>query len=262
MPPAIAEGIFLARVSSRLYFVQRFLGFARLNRNVPSPGGSFLPVLYPLTNAPKMSTFVPKMGTSTGQNMLSKALFNKTRRVILGLLFTNTHEAYHLRGIVRLTGIGQGTIQRELKRLTEAGILTREVRGHQTYYRANSECPIFPELRGLVVKTVGVADKIRTALKPVEDRIRIALIYGSFASNTDTSASDVDLLVIGELQLRDIVRALGDLQQALGREINPTVYSPQEYQTKLSEGHHFLTSLQNEPKIYLIGDEDELNRLD
>jgi predicted nucleotidyltransferase len=201
------------------------------------------------------------MGTNLRTIKLSDALFTKTQQAVLGLLFANVERTYHLRRIVRESGVGQGTVQRELKKLTEAGIILREKQGHQVLYRVNPDSPVFPELHGLIIKTFGIAQQLETALEELSDRIRIAFIYGSFARGDETHSSDIDLLIIGDLELRDVVRALGGLQQTLGREINPTVYPPGEYRTKLRTGQHFLTALQNEPRIFLIGNEDELGRL-
>lgn len=193
---------------------------------------------------------------------LSDTLFSKTQQAVLGLLFTHSDKAYHLREIVRRSSIGQGTVQRQLKKLTEVGIIHREQRGRQTFYNVNRKCPIFAELHGLVIKTFGVARTVAEALETIKDRIRIAYIYGSFARGDETEKSDIDLLIVGDLGLRDVVKSLGGLQSTLSREINPIVYKPMEYRRKLREGHHFLNSLQKESKIYLIGDEDELGRLD
>jgi predicted nucleotidyltransferase len=189
------------------------------------------------------------------------ALFTKTQQAVLGLLFANVERAYHLRGIVRESGIGQGTIQRELQRLTEAGIILREKQGQQVLYRANRNSPVFPELRGLIIKTCGLAQQLGAALAGVEERIQVAFMYGSMVRGDETGSSDIDLLIIGSLTLRDVVKSLGGVQQTLGREINPAVYTPREYRMKMNTGHHFLTALQKEPKIFLIGDEDELRRL-
>ncbi len=145
--------------------------------------------------------------------------------------------------------------------MTEAGVIQREQVGQQSMYRANRDCPIFPELHMLVIKTFGVTDRLSAGLMPLEDRIQIAVIYGSFARGDETERSDIDLLIVGDLDLREVVKSLSALQQTVGREINPTIYKPDEYRKKLKTGHHFLTSLQQEPKIFIIGNEDELRKL-
>ena len=195
---------------------------------------------------------------STG---LASSLFSNTLQAVLGLLFVGGNPSYHVREIERRSGAALGAIQRELARLTKAGILVKQKQGNQVYYRANSDCPIYRELRGLVLKTMGITEQLRAALESLRHKIRIAGIYGSFAKATETAASDVDLIIIGEVSLLDVVTSLSDVRAAIGREINPTVYPPAEYRLRLREGNHFLMSLMKEPVIYLIGDTYELERL-
>ena len=147
------------------------------------------------------------------------------------------------------------------KRLSDSGILRRTLRGNQVHYQANSDCPIFEELKNLVVKTAGVGDVLRVALAPLVNRIEVALIYGSFARGEQQRGSDVDLLIVGDVTFSEVTSALAEAQDILGREINPTVYPPREFQSKLREGHHFLTSVSKEPRIVLIGGEHDLERL-
>ena len=111
-----------------------------------------------------------------------------------------------------------------------------------------------------MVKTAGVADVLREALMPL-GRIRTAFIYGSFAKGSERADSDVDVLVIGEASFSEVVDALASAQESIGREVNPSVYPVEEFVTKVADGHHFVTSLAGEPKIFLIGDEDVLGRL-
>jgi len=154
-----------------------------------------------------------------------------------------------------------GALQRELKGLSEAGIVRRTVRGNQVYYQAEPECPAFGELKGLVLKTFGLADVLRGALAPLSNRIRVAFVHGSFARGTVRASSDVDLLVIGEVTFAEVVAALSEAQRVLGREVNPTIYPPDEFRSKLAAGHHFLNSVLSTDKVFLIGDENELARL-
>lgn len=163
-----------------------------------------------------------------------------------------------MRELQARTGFAPRTVQVELKRLTEAGILERDVSGNRTYYRVNRQCPILPELRSIFAKTVGLADVLRRVLEPLQDRISAAFVYGSFAKGTATADSDVDLIVIGTLGFAQVVELLGIAQDELGREINPTVYPVEEARRKLASSDHFLVSVLREPKIYLIGGENEL----
>jgi len=189
------------------------------------------------------------------------ALFGKARRAILSALFSHADEAFYLRQIVRTTGLGLGPVQRELKQLTESGILRRNVRGRQVYYQVNPDSPVFAELKSLVQKTAGAGDILRNALTPLKDRISIAFIYGSIARCRENMSSDIDLLLIGKVGFMDVVASLQSAQKSLGREVNPTVYPPDEFKAKMRANNHFLTSVLKESKIFLIGDETDLRRL-
>ena len=201
------------------------------------------------------------MSTLAANSGLAAALFGQTRRLILSMLYGHPDEAYYLRQLARSTGAGLGAVQREIKRLAEAGILKRAVRGRQVFYQANPDCPLFNELKSLVVKTTGVADVVRTVLAPLTGGIKLAFIYGSLARLEQKSASDIDLMVVGGVSFGEVVSALATAQDTLAREVNPTVYSPAEFKAKLKGGHHFLTSVVRREKIFLIGDEHELARL-
>jgi len=210
---------------------------------------------------PKRGTIVPIMSTFPDTDNLSRTLFSKTRRAVLSLLYSHVDDAYYLRQIVRAAGVGLGTVQRELKQLSDAGIIRRIVRGHQVYYQANSQCPVFAEVKNLVVKTVGVGAALQAALTPLGDRIDVAFIYGSIARSEEQRNSDVDVLIVGKVTFAEIVSSLNEAQKTIGREINPTVYPPAEFRSKLAAGHHFLSSVLRGPMFFLIGDKRELTRL-
>jgi predicted nucleotidyltransferase len=194
----------------------------------------------------------------TQMDHLTSALFGKTRRALLALFYSHPDETFYLRQVIRAVSLGQGTVQRELGKLTEAGILLRNSRGNQVYYQANRESPIFKELQSLVIKTVGMAVFIRKALAPFHDRIRVAFIYGSVAAGTFKARSDIDVMIVGNVSFAEVAGSFHQTQEILGREINPSVYSPAEFRKKLSAGHHFLSSVLKENKVFLIGDEGEL----
>jgi len=210
---------------------------------------------------PKRGTIVPEMSTAPYKEDISQTLFGKTRRAVLSLLYSHVDEAFYLRQIVRVAGVGLGAVQRELKLLSDAGIIQRLVRGRQVYYQANPQCPVFGELKALVIKTVGIAAIVQAALAPLADRIRIAGIYGSIARSEEHRGSDVDLLVVGKVTFAEIVSALDQAQKTINREINPTVYPVNEFQSKLSAGHHFLSTIVEKPMFFLFGDKRELARL-
>lgn len=211
-----------------------------------------------MTGVTKKGTVVWIMRTTLPSDNLAATLFGKTRRAVLGLLYAHPDEAFYLRQIVRATGAGLGAVQRELKALVEAGIIRRAVRGPAVYFEADPDCPVFAELKSLVVKTVAVADVLRAALLPLAERLRVAFVYGSLAGGQQTPRSDVDLLVVGDVTFSDVVSALGPIQEVLRREVNPTVYSPEEFRAKIAARHHFVCDVVKGPKVFLVGEEREL----
>ena len=192
---------------------------------------------------------------------IATVLFGKTRLAVLALLFTHDSETFYLREIIGLLGLGRGAVQRELSRLTEAGLVLRTVSGNQVHYQANRQSFVFDEIKSLMTKTTGVADVLLDALRGFDSRIKFALIYGSTANGTADAISDVDLCVIGDTSFADISNALSGAQLTLGRDVNPTVYSLREFKKKLREGHHFVNAVCDGPKIFLIGDADELRKM-
>jgi predicted nucleotidyltransferase len=198
------------------------------------------------------------MGTKTKD--ISTALFPRTKRKILALFFLAPDREYYFSEVVRLTGTRQGVIQRELKSLTDAQILTSQKRGRQKFYTVNRKHPIFQDLRNIIFKTFGVIGKIREALKPLEKGIEAAFVYGSFARGQEVSGSDLDLFVVGDIQLDELVSALSGVEQSIGREINPTLYSSADFKNKWSRKNHFLRSVAETEKEFIIGSEDEFRR--
>jgi len=190
-----------------------------------------------------------------------EVLFGVARRRVLALLFGHADEAYHLRQVVRETGLSAGGVHRELGQLAEAGIVTRRQQGRQVYFQANAASPIFAELKSLIVKTAGVADVLREALAPLAASIDVAFVYGSVARGEERRASDVDLLVVGDASFAAVTQALAPAQRRLDREVNPTVYEPGEFRQKLTAGHHFLSSVTKREKLFLFGNEHDLRRL-
>ena len=199
------------------------------------------------------------MGTPAGA--LSKVVFGRTRRSILALLYGHTDQQFYLREIARRAGTGIGATQRELGQLTDAGLIDRVRRGHQVYYQANQKNPIFAELKSILAKTSGIRDILDDGLAPLVDRIRLAFVYGSIARGEEKASSDVDLMVVGEVSFSDVVSALGLIETKLGREVNPTVYSPREFREKLAARNHFLSTVAKEKKLFVIGDEREFRRV-
>ena len=188
-------------------------------------------------------------------------LFPEVRKKVLALLLADPAQRWYLRDIERRTGLAIGTVHRELTGLANTEIITKSKDGNRTYYQANTGCPFFPELRGLIIKTAGLADVLANALRPLSKKIKVAFVYGSIAEGSAKAASDVDLIVIGSSSFGQVVDAIGDAQEKLGREVNPTVYPVKEWKEKLAGKHHFVTSVSKSTKIFIIGTEDDLARI-
>jgi predicted nucleotidyltransferase len=201
------------------------------------------------------------MGTRDFPDNLSNTLFGKTRMAVLSLLYTHADESFYLRQIARSVEAGLGAVQRELQSLYSVGIITRTSSGRQVYYKANTRCPVFAELKALIIKTAGAADVLKTALTPLSDLISVAFIYGSVAAGTEKRGSDIDVMVVGKATFTEVVAALQKAQQTLGREINPSVYPEAEFKAKLAADNHFLKSLMHTQLLFLIGGKRELERL-
>ena len=196
------------------------------------------------------------MSTSLVNNGLATTLFGKARRAVLSLLYGHAEEAFYLRQIARATGIGLGPVQRELKQLTDSGIIQRMERGKQVYYQANIKCPIFAELKSVIVKTAGLADVLREALAPISSQIAIALVYGSMANGEATTASDIDLLVVGNIDEMALHGALSQAENKLARPVNYTLMSQLEFDKRRSEKGGFLDRVLSGPKLMILGSID------
>lgn len=179
------------------------------------------------------------------------------RRQVLALLLLHPERKLHVREISRLTGTTPGTMNKELSRLHEAGLLDREQVGNQLRYSANRSHQIYPELAGILRKTVGIADVVLEALAPLADSIELSFIYGSVARGSETVGSDVDLLIVGSVEFGDAIDVLHGVEKKVGREVNAKVYSRREWSAKLKSADAFAAEILRGPKIMLIGDPHE-----
>ena len=192
---------------------------------------------------------------------LPNNLFSQTRGALLALLYGHTDEHFYQRQLIRSVGAGHGAIQRELKQLTDMGLIVRKTQGNQVLYRANAKSPIFAEIKSLITKTAGIHDAIRSALAPLASQIEVAFVFGSVARQEERSGSDVDLMILGDVSFSEVVATLGPTQKTLAREINPNIFPVPEFRSKLAAGNHFLRSVMKEKKLFVLGSEHELKKL-
>lgn len=188
---------------------------------------------------------------------LAGQLLGETRSAVLAALLLRPEQAVHVRELARLTGVSPGALHRELKRLESLGLLTRTQTGNQVSYAANRACPVFEDLAGLLRRTAGLVDVLRSALAPLTERIERAFVYGSMASGQTHAHSDIDVMVIGDLRFADVVLALAPAQESLRREINPTVLSAADFKRKRRQVGGFVAKVLKGPTLWLLGPNDE-----
>jgi predicted nucleotidyltransferase len=207
---------------------------------------------------------VPILGTTnrprhSGRKSLADALFTKTQQRVLGVLFGQPERSFYASELIRNAGTGSGAAQRELAKLEESGLIVARRIGHQRHYQANVASPLFPELRNIVLKTVGLAEPLRDALKPIASAIRAAFVYGSVAKETDQASSDIDLMIVSDsLTYGEVFGVLERITGTVGRQINPTVYAAGEFSKRAQTENAFVTRVLEQPKLWIIGSENDL----
>jgi len=188
-------------------------------------------------------------------------MFGAYRRQLLATLLLRPGERFHVRELGRMTGISAGSIHRELKAMAESGLLLREHVGNQVFYQANQACSIYNELSAIFRKTIGLASLLQDALSSVAREIEVVFVFGSMATGSQTHSSDVDVLMLGNVSLINVVKALSPVQAVLGREINPVVMTVEKFLAQLRKKDRFATRVLEEAKIFVIGGEDEFAKL-
>ncbi len=188
-------------------------------------------------------------GTSIGD-----ALFTSTQQRVLGLLFGQPDKSFFVTQIMTLAGSGRGAVQRELKKLSDCGLVTVTQVATQKHYQANPVSPLYAELCGIVQKTVGLREPVVEALAPLSQRIDTAFIYGSVAKGSDRADSDIDLMVISDdVRLEELVDVLSPVEARLGRLINPTLFTTSEFAERRQREGGFVARVLDGPTISLIG---------
>jgi len=190
-----------------------------------------------------------------------KALFPKVRAELLHLLFLDSETSLHLRELARLSGLAVGTVQREVSNMREAELIQEKRDGNRLYFSANKQHPIFSELRSIILKTSGLSQPLSDAISTVRG-VDLAFVYGSIAKGDFDAGSDIDLYIIGSVGLRKLASKLREVSESLAREINPTVTTKNGYRDRLLSGDVYLENVVNGPKLWIIGSDDELAKLE
>ena len=185
---------------------------------------------------------------------ITSALFSEGQSRVFRWVFGQPEREFHLNELLRLTGLSSASVQRELNKLADAGIVLSERVGNLRRFRANPQSPVFEELVELTRKTLGAEPLLRDALQPLEPDLRAAWIYGSYAKQTDTANSDIDVMIIGDkLTLNRVLKALTPVEAKLGRKINPTLYTPAEFAKRRAENDSFVNRVLEQSVLPLIG---------
>lgn len=196
-----------------------------------------------------------------GMSLVS-ALFTDSQSRLFPWLFGQPERAYHLNELRRLTGLGSASLQREINRLADAGLVDSQAVGNMRRFQANPKSPVFSELVALTRKTLGAVPLLRDALLPLCPELQAAWVFGSVARQTDTARSDIDVMLVGSgLLLSQVLTSLEPAEQKLGRKINPTCYTLQEFERRRAEPDSFVNRVLSQPILSLIGEPDELARV-
>jgi len=190
--------------------------------------------------------------------MLERLLTSRVRVKLLTLFITHPAEAFYIRQIARITGETYNNVRLELKNLSELGLILEERHANAIYYKVNGEHFLFPELKLLILKTEAIGDKLREAISPLED-IRVAFIYGSTAKGTEFASSDIDLMVIGEVDLDTLHKTIDTMEEELGRTVNYTLFGVEEWRGRVRKRNPFVMDVLTHEKVFLVGDENDLS---
>lgn len=200
------------------------------------------------------------MGSQAQQNTsLADALFTRVQQRVLGLLFAEPDRDFLATEVINRAKVGTGAVHRELGKLVTSGLVTVTPMGRQKHYQANRGSPVFGELHRLILKTVGLAEPLRRALAPLAEQIVAAFVYGSVAKGADTARSDVDVLILSDsLSYAEMFTALEGAEEQVGRKVNPILMTLEEWRKRRAEESHFVTNVFAQPKIFILGSDDDL----
>jgi predicted nucleotidyltransferase len=191
---------------------------------------------------------------------LANVLFSATQQRLLAALLLNSPHPIYAAELANHFGVRPSTLQRDLAKYTEAGIFKMSRSGNRAYFQANEECPVFPELRSLLIKTFGLVEVLQDDLAPLASRIKVAVVYGSMANGAETSGSDIDLLIIGSVKMMALASLLERTTAKLRRQINPTLFTPEEFSQKARRSH-FIQSVLGKPLLFILGTSSDLEAI-
>ncbi len=192
-------------------------------------------------------------------SILAEILSSRVRAEIFRLLFSGNGNELHVREIWRRSGFNDRGIRQELEKLERRELVKKRKSGNRLYYRANPEHPLYQEIHNLVLKTSGLVDVFKEAL--IDKRIKVAFVFGSIAEGEERAGSDVDMMIIASLGTRELSGMLSGVTDKIGREINPHIFDEKEFRKRIQDKDHFVTRVMESPKIFIIGDENDLGSM-
>jgi hypothetical protein len=194
--------------------------------------------------------------------MIASALFTPAQQKLLGLLFVRVNEGFHLNEIMRLTGLGSASAQRELKRLHESGLIVSERIGNVRQFRPNKNNPVYDELASIVKKTFGLVSVLNSALAPMRQQLNVAFVYGATVREAEDSTSAIELLLIGEnTTYGELLSRLPVAERILRRKIHPNLYSVPDFKRRLRAQQAFIMNMLEDRKVFVLGDETDLDNI-
>ena len=197
------------------------------------------------------------MGIIAQGKGLWDALFTRTQRQVLSLMFGHPERSYYANEVVRIAGVGTGSVQRELARLSECGLLTVKRIGNQKHYQANPQCPIYSELCSIVLKTFGATGQLRTALNGLGGNIWLAMIYGPQLRSSAPDSPDIQMLIVADnLEYADVVNCFTEVENRIGRSVQPVLLTHQEFRNLRDQGNETVLDILRQPRVLLAGSID------
>ena len=194
------------------------------------------------------------MGIIMQGKSLWNALFTRTQRQVLSLMFGFPDRSFYANEVVRRAGVGTGSVQRELARLSACGLLNVTRIGNQKHYQANPESPIFSELRSIVIKTFGVLDQLRTAVGGLHADIHLAFIFGPGVLSAAQESGDIDMLIVSDsLDYAQVVGAFTETENRIGRTVHPVLMNRDEFDSLETGANEKAPGILDQPRILLVG---------
>lgn len=189
--------------------------------------------------------------------MLEDLIVSRVRQKLLVIFYSDPPNMHHVRDLVRLAGEEINAVRRELANLETAGLLKKENRGNRVYYWLNNHYPLYKELIAIIAKESGLGEKIIKNRNRL-GRITFAMLSGKYVRKMSTDKDEVDLLLVGDLVMPEVSLLVKTEEEKVGKEINYTVMTDEEYIFRKERRDPFLLEILTHSRVMVIGDEEDL----